>query len=397
MKRTAPSIADHLADRFTAHSVDLLRFDAAERQRIRRLLRQVERDIVAQLMRADPSTIRRPTFRERRLIALAEQVQATIRSGYRTIATSHARALREVAELEEAFTRSVINATVGADVMTVGVSDVALREIARGTLVGDLDKRAVTRDWWAGQSDRLARDFTRVVRVGLYQGESIGELVRRVRGTTRIVDGARVVDGGIMRASVRDASSLVRTAVSGVSNATRAAVYRANGDVVKGEQVVVTWDNRLSPTCLALGSANAAWDFDGNPLPQSGWRHPKPPGPPFHWGCRSTLIPVLRSLAELLRDAGERKGAAVTKLPVGTRATMDGQLAANLSLESWLQSKPEAFVDGLIGRTRAHLWRAGRLPLASLVDQSARPLNLDQLRQRVRGVTGRAISEARAA
>lgn len=396
MKRSAPNIADHLADRFTTHSVDLLRFDASERQRIRRLLRQVERDIVAQLEREDPSAIRRPTFRDRRLIALAEQVQAIIRSGYREIATSHGRALRDLAEIEEALTRTAINATVGADVMTVGVSEASLRQIARGTLIGDLDKRAVTRDWWAGQSDRLARDFSRVVRVGLYQGESIGDLVRRVRGTTRIVGGARVVEGGIMRASYRDASSLVRTAVSAVSNAARAEVMRANGDVVKGEQVVVTWDNRLSPTCLALGSANAAWDFDGNPLPQSGWRHPKPPGPPFHWGCRSTLIPVLRSMAEILKEAGARKAGAVAKLPAGTRATMDGQVAASLSLESWLRSKPDAFVDGLVGRTRAHLWRAGHLPLSSLVDQSARPLNLEQLRQRVRGVTARAIAEAAA-
>ena len=398
MKHATPNAADRVAELFTTHAVDLLRFDAAERQRIRRLLQQVERDIVAQLHRDDPTTIRRPTFRERRLIALADQVRTIIRSGYRTIANTHARELAELAEIEEGFTRAAINRAVGVEVMTVGVSEAALREIARGTLVGDLDKRAVTRDWWAGQSDRLARDFTRVVRVGLAQGESIGDLVRRVRGTTRIVGGERVVEGGIMQASRRDAAALVRTAVSAVSNATRSAVYRANDDVVKGEQHVSTLDGRTTLICISLDGA--AWDFEGNPLPQSPYRRPSPGPLPLHWGERSTRIAVLRSLAEIMDAAGERKAARVGALPQATRASMDGQIAAKVTWAEFLAQKESAgpaFANRMLGRTRANLWRAGKLDVAELIDQSGNPLTLDGLRRNVRAVTGRAIEEARAA
>lgn len=374
------NINDMVADRMAAHSINLFRFDAGLRRRLRRVLsQQVRQELIAHLNRTDPTALQKAAYRERRADTLSEEARKIARAGYRAVANAHERAMRDLAGIEEEFARLAVNRTVGTNIATISVPDARLREIARTTLIDG----APSRDWWAGQAEDVRKVFERTVRTGLRQGDSIGDMTRLV---------AQQIDGRFSQAE-----ALTRTSVMAVANAAHQESFQANADIVRGVQVLVTWDNRTSKTCVALGVANAAWDFEGNPLPDSGWKHPQPPGPPFHWNCRTILTPVLGAVEDLVGEVGEQKSSRIEALPKEMHDAMDGQIAAMLPGERWLKSKSDSFADELLGKTRAQLWRDGKVRISQLVDQSARPLTLDQLKEKVRGVTDTAIEQARAA
>uniref|UniRef100_UPI0035656EEB hypothetical protein n=1 Tax=Roseovarius sp. TaxID=1486281 RepID=UPI0035656EEB len=66
---------DDIADLFTRHAIDLQRVDASQRRAIRRILKDLEGDIVAQLARIDPTGVTRQSARQARLEKLLDQVR----------------------------------------------------------------------------------------------------------------------------------------------------------------------------------------------------------------------------------------------------------------------------------------------------------------------------------
>lgn len=362
-------ISHRLADRFTVRGVQLLRFDAHLRRRALTVLKKLEAELAGQVAQLDPYGPSRTAYQQARLEALLQWSRATIASRYRTIRTDQTKQLAGLAEDEAERATAMINRTVGADIMAAGVTETQLAQVVSSTLI----EGSPSEEWWSRQSRTLQRRFTDQMRLGALRGETVDELVRRVRGTR-----ANGYTDGIMETSRRQAQALVRTAVQGVSNGARMATFRANEDVVRGVQALVTLDGRTTDICIAR--SGAAWDLDGNPLPESTRQEPFPGYPPWHWGCRTTLVAVLRSLKELLGSVGKRSAAALRKLPAATQASMDGQVAASLTYEQWLATKPESFQREVLGRGKWELWQAGGLTLSELIDQSGRPLSLEKLK-----------------
>ena len=128
--------------------------------------------------------------------------------------------------------------------------------------------------------------------------------------------------------------------------------------------------------------------------------------------CRSTLIPLLRSWQELsrtdaIRTGTERGGgrptsisrffsqrlkakgfsaSEVEQIKFGTRASMDGQVAEDISFHSWLAKKERqapGFASKLLGKGKADLWKRGQITLEELLDQRGNPLTLAGLKERV--------------
>jgi len=94
----------------------------------------------------------------------------------------------------------------------------------------------------------------------------------------------------------------------------------------------------------------------------------------LHWGCRSTSVPVLKSLRELGFDID---------LPASTRASMTGQIAEDTTFEGWLSRQSKERQDANLGPGRADLWRNGKIKFRDLVDGNGRELTLAELRERV--------------
>ena len=209
------------------------------------------------------------------------------------------------------------------------------------------------KDWVSGmETGRLDR-LEASIRIGLVEGETIDQIVKRVRGTAKMG-----FTDGILNISRRSAQAMVRTAVTHVSVQAREEVYSSNSDLISGVRWVSTLDSRTSAVCRAR---------DGQ-IYQVGVG----PRPAAHVACRSTTVPVLRSWREIGIDANDASP--------GIRASMDGSVPANTTYADFLKRKGNAFQDEILGKTKAAAFRKG-MPLGGFIDNSGKELNLSQLRR----------------
>lgn len=240
--------------------------------------------------------------------------------------------------------------------------EISLDDIDAGQINAAVDttllEGAKTSQWWRQQQRSLVTSVTRTVRNGIASGQTSAQIAAQLRLTA-------------FKGTVANSQAVVSTAVNAVSNKARVASFEENDDVIKGMQQVSTLDNRTSDVCIAF--AGMSWDLEGNPLPDTGTTLPFNGGPPRHFNCRSTLIPVLKSFEEL----GIANQQAI---PSGTRASMDGQVPADISFNTFLKGKTVSFQDKLLGPARAKLWRNGKITLNQLVDMRGNPLSVEDLR-----------------
>ena len=134
-------------------------------------------------------------------------------------------------------------------------------------------------------------------------------------------------------------------------------LYARNKRLVKGVQWVSTLDGRTSAICRARDGQ----DYD----PEKG------PRPPAHPNCRSGTTPVLKSWREM----------GLSGLPPSTRASMNGQVAEDLTYDAWLRKQPVSFQDEVLGQRKGRLFRAG-LKMDRFVNRAGDEYTLDELRQR---------------
>jgi SPP1 gp7 family putative phage head morphogenesis protein len=208
-------------------------------------------------------------------------------------------------------------------------------------LIGDQERKVVNR-------------FSRSIKQSYLEGAGSAEAARRALGT--VVDNLRSPEARQWRNSVR---ALTRTGLQNLAAAARERVYADNTDLIKGVEWVSTLDSRTSPICQARDGK--VYDVNDGPRP------------PAHWNCRSTTVPVVKSWREL--------GVDLDEAPAGTRASMDGQVAAGQNYEGWLRSLSEARQLEILGETKFALFRNGT-PLTAFVADDATPLTIAQIRDR---------------
>jgi SPP1 gp7 family putative phage head morphogenesis protein len=364
------SLAAPLGDRFLLHSINLLRFSANERRVILKMLKRLENDLVARLLATEGLTL----AQTRRMEALFVASESIIQQSYKTVARQQQASLLDVAQYEVEQTTVLVNRTVGAPLMSVGVPEATLRALVADDIVLGLPAK----DWWAAQAKQLKAAFQNTIRRGVFAGETLSELTRRVRGTRE----SGFTDG-LMQTSTRNAEALIRTAVQSVTNAARYETLQANDGVIGGQQWLSTLDSRTTEICMAL--SGQAWDFEGNPIGDT--TQPFPGPPPAHWGCRSTLIPVLKSWEQLIREAkgdeklGRKLDRIESKIGKGTQASMDGQVVADMDYSSWLKMQSLETQREILGPARLDLWKNGKIGLTDLIDQRGQPRTIEQLKR----------------
>ncbi|MEP0147084.1 phage minor head protein [Pseudophaeobacter sp.] len=357
------SVNERILELITDRSLDLQRFTASQRREASAFLKELEAEIVTQIARIDPMGVDRATYQSKRLEKLLQQVRETIRTAYRARGAELTGELKELAEIEAAFAASSVNSAVGVSLMTDGMTRGQLSALLDGVLV----QGAPISEWWERQAGDTLQRFTDQMRLGIAQGETIGQLIRRVRGGTH---GGEPVSG-IMSTSRHHADALVRSATQAVSQKARQATYEGNADLLKGIIWASTLDLRTTVGCAARD--NKLYSVkDHKPLDHDlPWEN----GPgQRHWGCRSTSAPVTKSWRDI--------GFDIDDLPASTRASMNGQVPQDTSFEAWLAKKTKAQQNEALGPGRADLWRDGKLTFRDLVDARGRELTLEQLRQR---------------
>lgn len=370
------SINTDFAKELVTRRVNLLRYTQTVRGKVLDHLRLMETELVRKVRESE---LAGTDYTKLRLKALLRQTRETINTYYGNAETQLDQELLNIAQVEGQTLQAIAAELISKQIETVVLTPTQLERIVNTSLV----RGAPSEDWWSKQSLDTTLRFESEMRLGLSMGETNDQLVKRLRGTPtgkRIVIGDKTVretTGGVMQTSRNEAEALVRTSVQKVSNDTLMQTYKENSDLIKGVQLIVTLDSRTTPICIAL--SGGAWDLDGAPLPDSPVKRPYPGPPPYHWNCRSVIVPITKSWEELsgIKGLGEQ-------VPDDTRASMDGQVPkADLTYESWLKEKDKEdpqFARDVLGDGRYELWKAGDIKLNQLVSDGLKPLTLQQLK-----------------
>jgi SPP1 gp7 family putative phage head morphogenesis protein len=355
------SPVEEVRDRAISHALYLERFKTQEANRIKAQLRRADDDLLDQIERrlrriedrgfdAGPQTTRRLQEIE---AAIAEILDPT----YRETRDDFAERMVEFAQSEAEWQTGAINQAVGINVeMAVPNVDLMREVVMRRPFQGRL-----LREWYSDLGESQKTRLREAVRLGITEGQTTDQIVRRIRGTK-----AQNFTDGILDIGRRQAEAVTRTAVNHVSSQTRSELFKQNSNVVK----LVAWTSTLDSRTTAICQAR-----DGKTYPVD-----EGPRPPAHVGCRSTVAPVLHSWEEMGIDADE--------LPESTRASMNGQVPESLTYNDWLRRQVNKgnmdVVREALGEKRAKLFAAGGLKVDRFVDRRGRQLTLKELRERER-------------
>ncbi len=393
-----------LFDSALRHAITVRRFTTAEIRSILDLLEESDAELVA-MLRARLQRVPL-TLRSARLQALLRSVRETRGDAMRELRRRLRADMFEFSLIEHNAEKTILEGAIPVQIEFASAQLATLRAV-----VTTQPFQGHTLGAWF---DRLAaadrHRLTGQLQLGIVQGESIDDIVRRVAGTR-----SRGFRDGALAITRRNAEAVVRTAVNHVSNAAREQLWEANEDIIGALQWVSTLDGRTTPICMSRDGKLTP--IGGHELPEgSSALVPADARPPSHVSCRSTMIaaidsegfanrlpdrPMVRDIrtrrqrernfrTDAKRRAGDdwrgmsernRRGLIRTERNDWAERTI-GQVPGKTTYQKWLGDQPAAFQVDVLGPTRARLFRQGGLKLDQYVTRSGSELTLKDLARR---------------
>lgn len=338
------AITDDILDETVRHSVYLERYKARVVREILDMVKDTEGKVQARLLRKELQDL--PPREIGRLLKL---IKLENDKGYDRIIRLLNDRIEEIAIYEAEWQQKTLQGVVPVEIDFLAPSE---EQIIAAAMARPFAGK-ILKGWFADLPDKSFEQIRRTIRQGYVDGLTTQEVVRQIRGSR--------TQTGIVNISRRSAETAVRTAIAHTANVARGEVIRRNKRVIKSVEWVSTLDNRTTAVCRARDGQT--WPVDEGPRP------------PAHAGCRSTTIPVLKSLREMGIKIDQRNGKKL-------RASMNGAVSSELNYDRWLRKQPVDFQDEVLGRSKAKLFRSGGLTLDRFVDNSGREYTLSQLKQR---------------
>jgi SPP1 gp7 family putative phage head morphogenesis protein len=323
--------AQAIHDQAVRHRVGLSRYSNTLVRQVIALLNRTDLDVVARLASGD--------FGDRKhsqseLESLLTEIRVMQAHGWHAIGEHVDEAVNGLTGAEVDFQQRLMQGAAASVQVELQSMRLTVGQVVAAVRARPFEGRFL-KEWLAETEAGAARRVRDAIRMGWVEGQSIPDIVRRIRGTR-----AAKYRDGILETSRRSAETMVRTAVTHVSSVAAQQIYEDAGPVVVGVEWVATLDLRTSVICASL---------DGQLFPVD-----KGPRPPAHPNCRSTTIPRLKNM-----DPFERT-----------------------SFDGWLTGQPTEVQDEVLGPSRARLWRSGGLKLDRFTDDAGELLTLDELRAR---------------
>jgi hypothetical protein len=190
------------------------------------------------------------------------------------------------------------------------------------------------RDWVKGIKEGDAARIDQVVKGGINQNLSSGDIVAGVIGTkaNKFKDGALHSTRLNSQAVIRQTNTHVQSMVKGGIGDTNEQFNRYIWNSVL--------DTRTTPICREL--SEKVFVFGEGPLP------------PVHIGCRSTITILL-------------KGEPVPD---------------NMSYNDWLKKQPAAMQDDVLGKTNGKAYRKGGLSVGDFQDRRGQSYTIEEMESR---------------
>lgn len=332
------AITDDILDDTLRHAHYLERYKSGVVKKIIGLLNNGNDKYYAQIYRSRLENLNR-----RDVDKLLVRLKKSIKAGYEPVIEVLDAEIRDLGQAESLWQKKVIDGLVPIELDWEAPSEEQIYASVNSRPFEGL----LLKDWYKGLEDGAFRRIKQNIMQGYVEGQTTDQIVRNIR---------EVSEGRTRRA----AETAVRTALAHTSNIARNESYRRNRRVIKAIEWVATLDNRTTAVCRAR---------DGKTYPYN-----KGPRPPAHAGCRSTTIPVLKSLRQLGIKADEVPNKE-------TRASMNGQVSGELNYDGWLRKQPREFQDDVLGVQKARLFRKG-LTMERFVDKEGREFTLKELEER---------------
>lgn len=242
--------------------------------------------------------------------------------------------------------------------------------------------------WWNGMSRRTQEHIATNLRQAWATGESLEAVEKRLEP--------------VMRAANQNTASIVRTGVMDIAATAREQTYQANAEHISFQIWTATLDARTSMPCRIRDGK--IYTLDGKP---HGHKIPYGAGPgKFHWGCRSTGVPVLkgenpeemvdeftrpsfdynqstttRAASTLRYDTSE--GRIVKKGERNPNAERRGQPVQTASrYPEWFARQPAWVQDKVLGKRKGALYRSGGLQLTTFSEDGVRTATIAELKEK---------------
>lgn len=346
-----------------ANEIPKALFDATVSQQIAtgRYASKTVSDIIGLLNQADADILRKiaatdAPFTKARLAALLKEIRTVYREIYSEAGTELRQQMLDFAGVRADQTAALIATQLPVNYNIIQATAEQLKAIVdvAPVTVGP-EKKLLLEEIFTSLANGKEESIRGAIRLGMVEGETISQMVQRLRGTR-----ANQYKDGVLEVSRRHAEAMTRTIVNHTSNLAMQATYKNNADVVKGWVFTSTLDSRTSVTCASL--SGTVWPIGEGPLP------------PRHPNCRSVAIPEIKTWREMGFDLDE--------LPPGMRASKDGLVSADISFSDWLKGQDKATQVDILGKTRAELFRSGKMTIDRFTDDMGRVLTLDQLKDR---------------
>lgn len=335
------SAEGYATDTATRHQVYVQRFGSGQTSRAVKFIRKAINSAKA-LVRNGLSQYATARY-SRQIETLRKDLQAI----YGDMSEQQLLDLGEFAEYEYRFNSSFLGKLVKA---TVKLNQPSAETIAAYVLadplemyVGTAKRRYSIASALAQFGDKKTADIISEIGIGHALGETQRQIVRRLTSL------------GVSHE--QQVGSLVTTVTNHVSASARARQLQDNDDILQGKQDIATLDSRTTPFCRSI---------DRRIIPLAG------PSPPYHFGCRTSQVPVLKE--EYLREIPGSVRPAVG--PDGAT-----QVSSKTTYGEWLANQPASFQREVLGPKRYELFSKGELTLDRFVDgETGQQYTLKQLK-----------------
>jgi len=308
-------------------------------------------------------------WRTKRYQDMLSSIDRMMGNAFKKVSADSVDSMNKFALSEERFQRASIDRALPFESITRAPSPATLKAV---TTARPFQGKHL-KDWWKNV-DQHGRDIIkRQLSIGIASGEGIETIVKRLTGNARSSFGP-----GAFKTIQRNARVVTRTAVTHVSNAAREATFKANESVIKSVKFVATLDARTTDICASIDGRTFAIN--------SG------PRPPMHHQCRSTIVPITKSLQQIVDESKgiKNKVDKSSESIKSTRAELRGEVPASQTYGPWLKGQPKEIQDFALGKKRADLFRRGHVDIRQFTDRKFQPLTLQELEQVERDMLRRA-------
>lgn len=346
-----------------AHSIWVSRYSTGVSKRIVKLLNESDAELTARLLVAMDG-LDAKSFTVERLEALLDSVRKVNRQAIDAASVGLSSEMLAFAHHEANYQLALFTSAIPNPILKqISVQSISAQQAYSAAMSQPFQGRLL-KDWFRNlESDRMTR-ISNVVRQGFLLGDTTEQIARKVRGHAN-----KGYQDSALQLSRSNAVSITRTALGHMASVSREHFGKANDDIVKGKQWLSTLDNRTTPECMIRDQL--MYTMDNKPI---GHKIPYLQGPgKLHFCCRSTETLVLKSAKEL--------GLDIRDIPNSSRASMDGQMPADVNYSSWLQSQQAGRQDEILGKTRANLMRNGGLEFDQFFTDKGEFINLEQLKR----------------